>query len=705
MQRSGCVLQIRTLQKSLQSRIVTSILPSHHTHIPSSPTLISIRQSSTAFSLSKAPNYLKTKKTLEETRQFLKDWVKNCDLEITDKTCEILALIESRDLEKAVSLTNQSSLTRDELRLVLKHMLIKKEYRSSITVYNKYKPIVSDDTELTSILLQCSYNLKNYNAFEELFAYYMQFKSSDLESHYLELGLKVHLRLNPEFAKQLLYQMVYMEYPIGKDLFSEFFRIARRYASFDVIKFGLDLLINNPKIRISEKTYGELLSSYLVDGTDYDLKKFFNFLLERSALNSLEIRMVSFVEGLRRHSIDEVWAKVEKFKRGIDDEETLERFYDKLYLQLKDRLDYPNLMIYLNMLEMDGVQNNNYKSHERICSTFGRLRDNEKFLQTLEIIRDSGVELNGSYIKLFWRTLCETNPDLTPSITKDFHILVKEKLDPKDINRTLQELNYYSSPDGFKLQRISKTNDLLYKRILPLLSKRDEKSDTRVFHIINESIREGKRPPIFLLLEILRGYIQRKSEHTLQFIMLIQNMFKTRSIDFDLLVLKKDLLGKQTKDSRIKRMNRFLYENKESLNYNHYNEIATLLINIGEFQRALEYLNYGRNSVKPVERSEVIKIYVFALKALMYKLDYKGFIALMNLIANDKLTIITDADLASIKGYSNYFIKKGKVQDLSEFDAAYKEIKSKHSAFLLNGREASKRTIKFLRQWLAYSKA
>lgn len=706
MQRSSCIQSIRSLQKCLQNIAFTSCHQAHHNHISRTilPLLTSIRQSSTStFTLTNALDYVQHKKTHKENQEFFKSLAQESKLEINDRMCEILALIESREIEKAVIMVNQSKLSREELIMALTHISNRKFYQNSITVYNKYQSVVRTDVQLTSIILQNSYNLKNYKVFEELFACYMQFKSTDLESHYLELGLKVHLRLNPEFAKQLLYQMVYMEYPIGKDLFYEFFRITRRYASFDVLKFGLDLLINNPSIEISDKTYGELYSSYLVEANEYDLKKFFNFLLERNALNNIEVKMAQFIDSLRRQKIDEIWTLVEKFKIEIKDKETLERFYDKLYLQIQDKLDYKSLMTYLNMLEMDGIQNNVYKYHERICTIFAKLRDNTKFLKTLEIIRDSNIELSGAYLKLFWRTLSEANPDLIPTNTTHFSQLIKDRLDPREAKRTLNEISYYKGPSGYKLQRYSKTNDLLYRRILPLLKNSTERSDDIIFDIINENIREGKRPPVFLLYEILQGYIKRKSPHTQKFISLIQDLFKTKTLDFDLLILKRDLLERENKDNRISLINKFLYENNQSLSFLHYNEIALMLINVGEFQKALEYLNYGRNSIKPIEKPDIITIYVIALKALAYKLDYKGFIALLNLVEKDNNVILSSHALSYIKGYSKYFLKKAVVEDLEEFESIYAKIKAKHSSSLDSGRETIKRTITFLKQWLNQS--
>ncbi|KAH3667112.1 hypothetical protein WICMUC_005459 [Wickerhamomyces mucosus] len=647
-------------------------------------------------------DYINQRKAEEEGIRAAKVLSQTVSREQRDEVYHILSLINTNSIERAVISINGSNMNREELFLILKSMKEKKFYRNVITVFNRYKSSILQDVELIQILIENTYLMKDYKLFDNLFSTYMQFKPTQLSSYYLELGLKVQLRIDPEFAKQLLYQMVYSDYPIGNDTFYEFFRIAKRVANFQVVKFGLDLIIKNPQIEISDKTFGQLMSSFLQDGNEYDIKSFFSFLLDRNAFDNIEVKMATFVHNVGRYKLDQIWDPVKKFKQVLRKGD-LERFYDLLYEQVGNRFDYPNLMTYLNLLEQDGINNNSYKYHERIFQTLSELKDNEKYLKTVKIIRDSDVELSGAYLKLFWKSLNNTNPDLMGINTQAFRKLIQDHFKSPSAQKTLNEMHVIKLDKCFKMTKFSSTNHHLYKRVLPLLQKKpsSDNSDHLVFQIISESIREGKRPPIYLLLEILKNFVKRKSELSDQVSEVVSDLYRLPPIEYYLLLMRKQLASQQNNKSHtLSLVNKFMIENKSKMNYIHYNEVAILYIQLGEFQKALEVLDYGRRAVQANEKPDIISIYTVGLKALSYKQDVNGFLSLLKLIEKDPDVIITRKSLNYIKNYIRFIAARKLFEDTREIEMIYDRIKEKYNTSLDMGRFTIKETIKILQRWL-----
>lgn len=479
-----------------------------------------------------------------------------------------------------------------QLHALHKHLIIRKIYRS------KREQFIGANT-LLGVVMESAFLEKDYELFEEVFTYYLQStdESSKLARHF-NMALVVFLKTNTEFAKQLLYQMVYSHHPMDDKTLYEFLLNATDVSTFSTVRFVFDILKNNPSLPISDSALGQLMIVFIRNGKSKDISELEQYLENIDKLDNHYVRMARFLN--RVVSIDPscLWLEVDEFMQSLKDKtaESVTFFYDRLYLLLRKRATIEDMKHYTSLAQRDGHKDT-LTLRVRGLLTVARTGNTHELFEYVELLK-SNYQLDKDMFITIWNAFKLNQPGLENVITSKFKG-ISYSLDVYWKSEALRDLEKESSNSNSLSQMINVTCE----QDLELLTR------------LNNKLRDGKRPTVELFTRVLQQLIKMKSPYASQVYELCTELYTPVPLHLELSWFANTLRYDSHAEAQLK-IETFLFEKDQYLRYPHYAELSDYAFKKGLDKVGFELISRATQSKNFRVDKNIISLYVPILKFL-----------------------------------------------------------------------------------------
>jgi hypothetical protein len=542
-------------------------------------------------------------------------------------------------------------------------------------------------------LLESAYLEKNYSLYEQLFAYYIQHDA--LEAKYFNWALKVFIRTNTEFAKQLLYQMVYSKYPIDEDTLYGFVCEANRVATFPTIKFVLDLVKNNDQLPIADKALGQLMFGFLRNGRTRDINEMEKYLESKGKLDSPEVIIGKFMHAVVSMDTNLVWDEVAQMSTLIQGHRGREmRFYNWLYHLLKKRWTVNDMVRYLRLVNHSGIEDSDV-IRRRTLLNLGRMGEIDDLLEYIKLLKRERSPTKFLFINI-WRSFVLNSPDMAFFITSQFKkFLTHSSYAWK--SEALDQMGLQFSKDPSYRYEISNDSQGLQERVRHYIQYRQ---DNELMNLLNESLREGKRPSLELFHTVLKGLIRMNSGKSFEVYELVKQLYKPTPYHIDILWLTNETRHKSRSKSE-EMIQKFIFNYDGQLRYPHFRELAQLAIMRNCDHLVVDIIVKALNSPQYRRDKSTVTLYTPVLYSLARYSEYEKFLETINYI--EKEFGMSRAPMRQILNYSRLIKKQLEHDQLVEFEEKfepiYRGLKERYSKKCDNVRTVTLETLKIMKTW------
>lgn len=607
-------------------------------------------------------------------------------------------------------LEHKSDVTSDHLEIIMKELEIRNQYECIIDIHKKLPSLSFENEQVIKLLLRISFKFGEYSLFEVVFSRYLELPKQSPK--YCNMALKaVMLNRNQEFAKQLLYQMVYSQLPMNLSTFKSFLNSARKSGTFQSIKFAADLLQKNPNIPVDSETFSLLMRCYSQSANEVEMTKFVEFLEERDC-DLYEFDLFKFYNEIKKAryiDYNQIWDKINEARESLRDKEKLQReFYFEMLQIFADKLRGKDLFKLMDFIAEDGVQITE-EAHSIVLAYFSKSGDVNGLLQLFDSFKAQNHHIQPLFVSALWKTLITHDPDLAEAITVEFQKYAQNTYTKSQLRHPfLKSIKLQKSRRGFAPEVSDSQLLQSINHIKKLLS---EKRDSEIIAMINDELRQGLKPDYLLLINALVGLINIRSQDAISLYRLSCQLHSDRIVDFDLAWLRKTIRELKGNLAEINQQGKsliidFKMKHQIDMTHKHFNDLANMCIDVFNYDLAIELLKESRISTIEPEKRDNMKIYITILRALTRKRDWQNLLEMMDLISVEENLKITRFCLKHLQTNRQFLNKMNKVEKMEgfenfdkEFWPRYEKVKNRYQDQKKLAWDDCKKSIVFLKEW------
>lgn len=531
-------------------------------------------------------------------------------------------MIHANKFNKIGKVLSRYEPSSEELHIIMTQLLQLGKHSQLCKILSLHYTIITSTHSLLHIVLESCYRSENYSLYESLFAVYLKLPD-ELQPQVFNWALKIFLRTNTEFAKQLLYQMVYSQYPMDRETIYSFITIANRVSTFPTIRFVLEILKNNANVPVDSRALGQLIFGFLRNGKSKDILELEAYLTSMGKDTCIDVQMGRFMHKvvLSPLPMSMIWQEVESFASGITDVAVSMRFYNWLYHLLKLRMTMEDMSTYVSMAQASGYSDSPLL-RRRILLNIALMGETQDLLDYLLLVHTRKSDESHCMFEMvsIWKAWMINQPDKREIIVRRFTSLIS-RLNVPWRSEALALLKHEMVVPGRVSLKGKDANDMLL--------------------LLNDSLRDGKRPSVSLMTQVLKQLVLMRSHRATEVYSLIEQLISPIPPHLQLLWFTNttQFITRPECQSSIER---YLVENGHLMRHQEYATLAELALKRGIHNVILDIILRATQSPLYRVDKDTVRLYFPALSLMARSGKHVEFLAMCAFVERQ---FVLDADL------------------------------------------------------------
>lgn len=612
---------------------------------------------------------------------------------------------------------HKSKLTSEQLEMILKELEVRGKYQTIINLHKKFPGKSFDRKDTVTLLLRILFKSHEYSLFEVVFSRYLE--SPNLKPRYCNMGLKaVIYNGNQEFAKQLLYQMVYSHLPMNHATLKVFLDTVQKSGTFQSVRFAVDLIKKNPHVPVDDDTFSTLIKSYAMNASGEQMERLREILGERE-VDLYEVDLYEFYVSLRRKTrinYEDLWASLDEIKSKISNKPRLLKSFHvemlEIFAEKQRREDMHRLV---SQFPDDSVEFSD-KVNSILFKFFASTGDVEGLLAYFESFKQRHVHIQPNFIHTLWKTLIANEPALAKPITEQVNQFLFKHYSKSQLTNKFLKSIALKKPTRLSLPPFVPviSNPQVSETIEKINEFSSQKRDVEIIAFINDELRKGLKPDFLILIRALIALIKMGSPESIVIYKLGYQLHSHMISEFDLVWLKKSLNDLKMEHQRKSQVYEagtaligdFKLKYGKTMTHTNYNDLANLAIDVFNYDLAIQLLHESRASTFEVEKRNNMNLYITMIRALSKKRDAENVLRIMDLICVEEGLKITKFCLTRLRTARQFFVKRNVTDKFEAFDAflmnfddKYAKIREKYGAQKTEAVQNYRKAIEFFEEW------
>ncbi|CCH42000.1 Pentatricopeptide repeat-containing protein [Wickerhamomyces ciferrii] len=610
----------------------------------------------------------------------------------------------------------KNDLSTEQLEVIFKELEIRKKYKSIMEIHKKLPALSFKNPQIIKTLLRVTFNAEDYTLFDAVFSKYL--KECDHSARYCNMALRAYSKnRNLEFTKQLLYQMIQSHLPMSSKSFEIFIKSVNNSGTFQSVKFAVDLLKQNPQIKVTGNTYSEIIEYYVRSATSQEMEEISIFLKSKKH-DLYEIEVYKFLQNLKNndfHDYDKVWLEINEIRSKLQKNSRFQEvFYKKLSSIFLKKLRVGDLLKTMESLTEDGLEMNDF-FQSRVLLYFSRSGDVKGLIDYYKTLKQQNIHIQPIHINTLWKSIIKMEPDLSADITKRFQkflpkLYTKEQLS----SRYLKNIKVMTIRNLYNIKRPIVPDEYLNKKLELVKDLIAEKKDAEIMSMINTQLRLGLKPNYLLLITSLYGLVNMRSKESEILYTLCCKIDKDNLVEYELAWLKNSIYellestknGHEIKESGKSLVQDLRLKHQGRLSHVHYNDLANMSIKAYNTDLAIEILQESRNSIIEIQKDDEINLFITLTNACVKSKDMDLYFKALDLVINLPNLRLNRYLIRQLESHRNYLSKKERMLIIGEMKHPKYELQKRLEFLRIRFRsqkiksiELCSECLEFLEEW------